>query len=314
MFNPLVSVIIPNYCHAKYLDQRIQSVLGQTYQNFEVIILDDASPDNGASKTIIEKYRNNHHVSHIIYNDNNSGSTFIQWNKGFGLAKGEIIWIAESDDYCDYDFLDTLVNCFLSYENVGICYCLSQFVDSDGRIMEPILPKSDNIINLFSSRQFLEQRMAQGNAINNASSCIFKKEYGLLADKRYMNYVAAGDKLFWIELAELSQNIVCVESAKNFFRQHNNKVSPKKKRNGTTSYEDYKIMRYLEKRGYIRFVNRLIVREHYLQEIEQDDFDNEEIRKELTKLWSYNGLISRQSIIKLVNFYYLLRGRKPHFK
>jgi len=62
MKNPRVSVIIPNYNHAKYLDQRIQSVLNQTYQDFEVIILDDCSPDNGASRAVIERYRSNPHV------------------------------------------------------------------------------------------------------------------------------------------------------------------------------------------------------------------------------------------------------------
>ena len=101
MNTPFVSVIIPNYCHAKYLDQRIQSVLNQTYQNFEVIILDDCSPDGGASKAVIEKYRNNSHVSHIVYNENNSGSPFKQWKKGADMAQGELLWIAESDDYAD---------------------------------------------------------------------------------------------------------------------------------------------------------------------------------------------------------------------
>ena len=97
--NPLVSVIVPNYCHSMYLDERILSILNQTYNNFELIILDDCSPDNGASKSVIEKYRDNSHISQIIFNEKNSGSTFKQWEKGINLAKGEFIWIAESDDY-----------------------------------------------------------------------------------------------------------------------------------------------------------------------------------------------------------------------
>ena len=59
--NPLVSVIVPNYCHAKYLDQRIESILAQTYTNYELIILDDKSSDN--SLEVIMKYQDNPHVS-----------------------------------------------------------------------------------------------------------------------------------------------------------------------------------------------------------------------------------------------------------
>lgn len=91
--HPLVSIIIPNYNHAKYLDERIESCINQTFQDFEIIILDDCSPDN--SKEVIEKYRNHPKVTNIIYNTTNSGSTFIQWNKGFEPAKGKYIWIGE---------------------------------------------------------------------------------------------------------------------------------------------------------------------------------------------------------------------------
>ena len=103
---PKVSVIIPNYNHARFLRQRIESVLGQTYQDFEVILLDDCSTDE--SRSIISEYAKNPRVR-IEFNETNSGSTFKQWNKGVRLARGEYVWMAESDDYADERLLERLV-------------------------------------------------------------------------------------------------------------------------------------------------------------------------------------------------------------
>ena len=97
MYTPLVSVIVPNYNHAQYLEKRIDTVLNQTYQNIEVIILDDKSKDN--SIEVIEQYRNHPKVAQIILNEQNTGSPFKQWDKGISAANGELIWIAESDYY-----------------------------------------------------------------------------------------------------------------------------------------------------------------------------------------------------------------------
>lgn len=121
-----VSVIIPNYCHARFLNQRIDSVLNQTYSDYEVIILDDCSTDN--SREIIESYRNHPKISHIVYNEKNSGSTFIQWEKGFELARGEYIWIAESDDVAPiylsrrmYECVLVLFRCIHRFFRLSFC-------------------------------------------------------------------------------------------------------------------------------------------------------------------------------------------------
>ena len=118
-----VSVIIPCYNHGHYLDEAVHSILNQTYQDFEVIILDDKSTDN--SREIIEQYRNHPKVSHIIFNEENSGSTFKQWKKGIELAKGEWIWIAESDDWCKLNFLRELMTLLSQDNSVAIAYCQS---------------------------------------------------------------------------------------------------------------------------------------------------------------------------------------------
>ena len=103
----MVTVIIPNFNHARFLDERIRSVLNQTYQDFEVMILDDCSTDN--SLEVINRYKNHPKVTQIVVNEQNSGSPFKQWQKGISMAKGELIWIAESDDSCEPTFLETLV-------------------------------------------------------------------------------------------------------------------------------------------------------------------------------------------------------------
>ena len=121
---PYVSIIIPNYNHAPYLKQRIESVLSQSYQNFEVILLDDRSTDN--SWDILQAYKGHEKVSHCLRNDRNSGSPFIQWQKGIEIAKGEWIWIAESDDWADESLLESLINLTRLYPQVPLVFCQSK--------------------------------------------------------------------------------------------------------------------------------------------------------------------------------------------
>ena len=311
MNRPFVSVIIPNYNHSQYLDQRIQSVLNQTYKNFEVIILDDKSSDN--SEEVINKYRSNPHVTHVVFNEFNSGSTFIQWNRGFQLAEGEIIWIAESDDYCDSYFLEILVEAYCSSPGCVVAYSSSQYVDSYGSYLHTEGHEDEKTYD-YEGAKFIQQKLAYGCAIWNASSAIFSKSIALSLDQQYQDYKACGDRLFWIFMSEKG-NVVHVNRRLNYFRQHLNKVSPKRQLDGTSLHEEYEINEFLCERNYIKGARRLFILSLYLRKINECDFLNENIRQELMQLWGFDKktrTVTINMISRLYIYYHLyILCRKP---
>src|SRR5579859_2961505 len=128
---PKVSVVIPNYNHARFLRKRIDSVLQQTYQDFELILLDDCSTDD--SRAILSQYTADPRAR-VEFNEVNSGSTFRQWNKGVRLARGEYVWIAESDDYADEHLLETLVSRLESEPAAVLAHCRSWRVSAEGHL------------------------------------------------------------------------------------------------------------------------------------------------------------------------------------
>lgn len=221
---PLVSVIIPNYNHAPYLKQRIDSVLEQTFQDFEVIILDDCSPDN--SREIIEQYRHHPKVVHIEYNTTNSGSPFKQWKKGIDLAKGKYIWIAESDDWAEKDFLEVLLLKFNEYDNLGIVYCQSNAVDENGKFlnnMEWWLDPIDS--NKWKKSYFnkgideCKEVLSYNCTITNVSACIFQKSKIESLDFD-SNYKLCGDWYIYLQILK-TFSIYYSSNCLNNFRTHN---------------------------------------------------------------------------------------------
>ncbi len=224
MEKPLVSVIIPNYNHADYLHERIDSVLSQDFQDFELIILDDKSTDNSLS--VINEYKGHPHVSHIIANEKNTGNTFIQWERGINLAQGEFIWVAESDDVAKPQLLGTLIAVLQANPQAVIAYCHSQMIDSKGQPLDftwhPKGSSGDTVI--YEGKDFNKKRMLVKNHIYNASMVVFKKSVFPLIPEDYKKYRYCGDWLFWTYVCNHGQVIeVCKQL--NLYRQHNNKVT-----------------------------------------------------------------------------------------
>jgi glycosyltransferase involved in cell wall biosynthesis len=231
-----VSVIIPNYNHAPYLEQRIASVLNQTFQNFEVIILDDCSTDN--SREVIEKFRNHPKVVHIEYNSVNSGSTFKQWQKGIKLARGEWIWIAESDDWCEHSLLSELTENIQKHDVIS--YCGSALI-KDGHIGIISLPYYKKRIQ---GTEFIKNHMTKGNSISNASMAIFRKECYKNIRLNFLELRYCGDWLFWCEIAKQG-NVIISGKILNYFRKHSNDVTTRAMQDGTYFKERLQILDYL---------------------------------------------------------------------
>jgi len=218
---PKVSVIITNYNHAQYLGKRIESVLAQTYTDYNVIIYDDRSTDN--SNEVIEQYRTHPKVEQIIYNETNSGNLYKQWEKGIANATGEWIWIAQSDDYADPAFLETLVNLAESKEDIGIAFCSSYWIGGSGELGPDLSIYQESFF-----RSGLEEiRITTGRqcTIQNASSAIIRRGLAAEAIKNISDhYRICGDWIFYLRILHCS-NIVYTNQRLNSFRWHPDNIS-----------------------------------------------------------------------------------------
>ncbi len=235
-----VSVIIPNYNHAQFLRQRIDTVLNQTFQDFELIILDDCSTDN--SIEVIESYIGNSKISHTVFNSANSGSPFLQWEKGINLAKGKYVWIAESDDWCEPSLLETLVEGIRKDDQCVISYCQMSCINEHNEIRWQSNHRC--LSEMIESKAFIQDYLAIKVSIYNASMAIFKREKFKYVSPEFTTYKFSGDRLFWIQIARQGKTHISGKVL-NYFRKHDQDVSGKAYKSGLNFIEELNIINWM---------------------------------------------------------------------
>lgn len=247
MQNPLVSIIIPNFNHASFLKRRIESVLSQSFQDFELIILDDFSNDD--SKSIINDYVNHSKVSNVVFNDSNSGSTFKQWNKGVSLAKGKYIWFAESDDEASPVFLEVIMKFIVEY-NLTLAYTHSYTIDSGNNITGDLnwwhndLDNSQWTTNFtMFGNDFCSKYMVIKNAIMNASAVVFLKERYIQIGGASENMKLCGDWDLWTRIISDTKMGFVAEKL-NYYRFHDTTVRAAKKNEKIIFRESFFVRSY----------------------------------------------------------------------
>lgn len=148
---PLVSIIIPVYNTEKYLKKCLDSVVYQTYQNLEIIIINDASTDN--SKEIIKAYAQNFNKIKVINKKENEGLSEAR-NLGMTLAQGDYLFYLDSDDWISKEAIQKLVMLALEYET-KLVSC--SFTNVIGNIQLKRKPVTSNIsfIDIEKEKNFL---------------------------------------------------------------------------------------------------------------------------------------------------------------
>ena len=228
-----VSVIIPNYNYQDFIIERIDSIVNQTYPIYEIIILDDCSTDNSVSviEEKIKKLPSGLKVS-FIKNEKNSGCVFKQWDKGFKLATGDYIWIAEADDSAECTFVEEVMKGFEN-EDVVLSYCESARIDENNYL---IREKSDDLYDMCRTGEWKNNYIKDGkdeiiehlsvtNTILNVSSVMWKKkDYSKIFEQAGEEFRVAGDWFIYYNVLK-NGKIAWNSKALNYYRKHSKSVS-----------------------------------------------------------------------------------------
>lgn len=218
MKNCIVSVIIPNYNGEKYIEECLESVLTQSFQEFEIIIIDDDSTDR--SMAIIESYAKRD--ERISYHKQCSMNASVARNRGIEMSKGKYLFFLDSDDMLCHDGLEVLIkNIEVSNADLAIGY-FEVFSDKESYI------KKD-----FTENGLCETAMSCATFTFNPSNKIFRKEMITSNNLGWGNVKIGQDMNFFLKYLLKCQKVMLVDTVIYRYR-----ISPT---NMTHSY-DFRIL------------------------------------------------------------------------
>ena len=162
---PAVSVIIPLYNAEKYIGELLESILAQTFQNFEVIVVNNCSTDSSCAvvESYAEKFSGRLALSHMEYNTGNGG---LPRNKGMMLSRGEYIFLMDADDLITKTALEERYTLAKEYD-ADVVYCEDNYrMQADGSGIHKEIAKRDDLVEIptFETNNLAERvkRILQG--------------------------------------------------------------------------------------------------------------------------------------------------------
>ncbi|MGC6429620.1 MAG: glycosyltransferase family 2 protein [Jejuia sp.] len=231
-----VSIILPSYNHKRFLEQRLDSIVSQSFKDWEIIIIDDCSTDG--SIELLDEFVKKHSIKVSYYSINkiNSKSGYTSWKRGIKKARSKYIWIAETDDYCAPDFLEELVEILDTDKDIKIAFSVSDYVNEKGEFLynssnrTAKLNVTKDTYKILDSQDVLKELPFHPYLIN-ASSLVFRNPSEPINNDIF-NFKQKSDQFLWTEILK-NGKIAFLNKSLSYFRQHSK----------STTYQNF------EKRG-----------------------------------------------------------------
>ena len=169
---PNLSVIVPNYNHAKYLETSLSAILNQSVPPLEVIVLDDCSTDN--SVEVIRRFAAQHPLIRLVQNEKNLG-VMANINKGIGLSRGEYIYIASADDEIVPGLFEKSLRMLVRYPQAAFCCAITEWRETFSGLVWQMAQSMGSEPCYFSPEEMVKLGK-KGNLFIVTSSCVQKRE------------------------------------------------------------------------------------------------------------------------------------------
>ena len=220
----LVSIIIPYYKKELYLEQSIRSILNQTYQNFEIILIND-DPEN---KIFISKFSKLDHRIKLVHNENNLGAGLSR-NKGLEIANGEYIAFCDSDDLWKNNKIEFQIELM---KRLNFTFTFTGY---------DIIDENNNFIKSRKAPSYVDFQKLRSSCDIGLSTVMIRKDIFENVKYRFANLRTKEDYVLWLKLAEDKITMKSIQENLTSWRKSKNSLSSSVMQKIVDGYKVYRI-------------------------------------------------------------------------
>ena len=216
----LVSIIVPVYNMMEYLQKCVDSLIGQSYKNIEIILVNDGSTDN--SGALCDELAKKDSRIRVIHKSN--GGLSSARNAGLDIAQGDYISFVDSDDYLNTATIEKTAQCMQTYDCDIVCV-KSNIIDSKGNITHTF-SNNTNQVEILKSKQYI-QGICEKRLSESVCDKLFTRE--MLENRRFEDGRLNEDFFFLSKLLLHGKNIALIDFAGyNYFKHEGTITSDRK--------------------------------------------------------------------------------------